>query len=453
MQPPESYIEVVGPQPESMSILDAVVASAAFADPDETRYSPPLTRVPIGMILNALNISWSTEIRNYNVGDVYRTFAAFLPFPLYLFTTGDGATTPSIHLQDGGNAENSGIFSLLRRGYRKIIYAHGTEDGAADWLEICHIKNQLELDGTYTLNPVKIGNDGEDLNDLGYESKGKFKNYLDGLCSKQLDDSDLAVFDRDGDTSQNRVAKLYCDRLEQIPTAPKNSLNVCKEYEDRKKTDCSLLADTTAFYNWPASRHVAFEVRRKDATEKSEPLSTIYAVVPGISPDDVRAQVDTGLFPPLPKGKKKHSKECAAILDLPVDKEEPSNMWEPWCQKVDLDPAVVAMSRVKAIKNCMGPDGKPIAGEMNGNALPCIALARIIEENCTGGSVIETECKNPHAFDGKCAQYEEAHPKFPQNSFVTQTANGSSTSYAAYFDLARQQTVDLIKLLEKVEKR
>src|SRR5206468_4501660 len=129
------------------------------------------------------------------------------------------------HLQDGGNAENSGILPLLRRGYRTIVYAHGTTDEDAAFPAICHLKNQLEYDGRYyvvsedlerlvqSLAPTR----DEHRPEPAESAKARFRSYLDQLCTLQIDRSDLVAFDdNEGRAAGQRaqpVAKLMCGRL------------------------------------------------------------------------------------------------------------------------------------------------------------------------------------------------------------------------------------------------
>src|SRR4051795_7975291 len=98
------------------------------------------------------------------------------------------------------NAENSGILPLLRRGYRRILYAHGTTDEDAALPAICHLKNQLEFDGKYYVVSEDLERLVESLVPALDESRAskdlpRFRTYLDQLCTEQIDGSDLAAFD------------------------------------------------------------------------------------------------------------------------------------------------------------------------------------------------------------------------------------------------------------------
>lgn len=406
-QTPESYLELVGRQPAGMPIVDAVVASAAFFDEDQTRKANPATRVLLGTGEKLLNQTWFTEIRNYNVGDGFRWAASALPLPLYFAAAAGGTNTPFIHLQDGGNAENSGIFSLLRRGYRTILYAHGTQDDSAEWGEICHLKNQLELDNTYRIEAAEL--DAAMAGDIPRprNSPARFRSYLDGLCSSQLDGSDLAAFDNNYALPENRrgraVAELFCRRLKAARDLPSHNSYVCGEFREHilsggRSVQVSVRA-RQSFYDWSSRNKVVFRVLRE---EDGSEIAAIHPVVPGVSFDEFKRQVDTA-----------------------------AGSWKDWC-------ALDAQERkAAAIRQCLAPDGTPVTDGgpwREGGRLPCIALANLAADSCRvpGSSVFDR-------IDG-----EPPAPTFPQDNFIRQTAHSSYTVYAAYFDLARQQTADLV---------
>lgn len=410
LQPPESFREVFAKQPDGMPIVDAVIASAAFFDDDQSAISSEPVRLGAGAAQQFINLDWFTEIRNYNVSDAARAIDVALPYPLYLTQTIREDRTPYIHLQDGGNTENAGIFPLLRRGYRTIVYAHGTLDDAATWDSICHLKNQLELDGTYILTSDSLD---KLMAKHAITAPGKgdtpgrtFKSFLDGLCSMEFDSSDLAVFDRNlargaSDPATPAVAQLYCARLMKgrDPQAPSGGSGAfCDEFIERffhsgAEKIRHAGGATRAFFDWPTNRIITFEVRRRDAAENTPPLSRIIAIVPAISFEEFKAQSNL-------KGP-----------------DSPIRDWNDWCVAKD------TVRRATTIDQCFAPDGRFLGKTSSAapeSGLPCVAAAHIIESKCTG---------TPN----------HQRPQFPQNDFALQTFHTSYTSYAAYFDLARNE--------------
>ncbi|MDN0075067.1 hypothetical protein QU481_09190 [Crenobacter sp. SG2303] len=408
-QSPEAQFDFLGRNPDGLSVLDAVVASAAFLDDDQTQISRQPFRLAAGAGQHFLNLTWFTELRNFNVSDGDRRIAKLLPWPAYLSTTNGQRQSPYIHLQDGGNTENTGILPLLRRGYKTIVYAHGTQDGKAEWAAICHLKNQLELDGAYFIRSPDLEYIVARHSVAPTAAGGRaFASYLDALCSSQLDASDLAAFDenpmRSVDERIPAVAKLYCGRLGYNNIKPP-----CAEFtakfgaptatEEKKKR--VIPKDQDLFYQWPAGTPIVFKVYRGDTLkyrdcdpEEKDLLSTIIAVVPGIAWSDVATQL------------------------LPRSNIKTPGSWDEWC------------SQGKTKRNewqigyCYGPDDKllaaPGAHVAPTTGLPCIALAHVLED-----------C--PTSKDGP------RRPRFPQDDFVMQTLHTTYTSYAAYFDLARHQ--------------
>jgi hypothetical protein len=186
-QTPGAPFDFLGRNPEGLPIVDAVVASASFFDDDQTQKSDQPFRLLAGAGQHFLNITWFSEIRNFNQCCENRFFAKILPWPSYFGLLTQESKTPYIHLQDGGNTDNSGIFPLLRCGYKTIIYAHGTEDKNARWESICHLKNQLELDGTYFLRiyeNTRMGKLMQAYPTSPVKPTGrKFANHLDELYS------------------------------------------------------------------------------------------------------------------------------------------------------------------------------------------------------------------------------------------------------------------------------
>lgn len=143
------------PAIHNMSVLDAVAASAAFLDGSQLVYSNPLARTGAGFLLNATNTDWGIDIPNYNVSTARRNIYRFLPFPLYYFDGtlfGTSASTPEtkdrersvfIRLIDGGNAENLGVYSLLKRGVKNILISDAAQDVHGTFADICGLRQRL----------------------------------------------------------------------------------------------------------------------------------------------------------------------------------------------------------------------------------------------------------------------------------------------------------------------
>jgi hypothetical protein len=408
LQAPENFLEFCAQKPDGLPIVSAVVASAAFFDDDQAAVSSEPERLGINALLHFTNVTWFTDLRNYNVDDQVRDLNTVLPYPAYLAQSARWNETPYIHLQDGGNTENTGIMPLLRRGYKTIIYAHG--DNTPQWGSICHLKNQLELDGTYSLvSPsLEAAMKGHRHQITAASTSGNwgrpFRSFLDGLCATELDGSDLATFDlnaaRDAtDMPDDAVARLYCRRL---LGASGHDAVPCDEYVakfNRSKSEYIPGWVTRASYDWPSDRVVTFELHHAGREHTEKQLSTIIAIVPGISFSDFQAQV------------------------TPKASEQGVTGWNEWCSD-----KATSLRKMTTITQCIGPDARPLGSPNStrpGTALPCIALAHLIEDQCMnlGGKQV---------------------PDFPQESFFFETLHTSYTSYAAYFDLARNQVENIV---------
>lgn len=421
-----------GRQPD-MPIVNAVATSGAFFDDDQML----VTRQPERLIFNAFqhfaNITWFSEIPNYNVKQSDRNLQMVTPYPLYLGWTGKGDQSPFIHLQDGGNSENTGILPLLRRGYKSIVYSHGTSDAKADFQAICHLKNHLELDGTYAM-------DSDDLDRMWLGVKGalakqsgfQFQSYLDQLCTSQLDDSDAAAFpmEESNTSSPDALSKLICRRLVDSTTRAHPDLITCREYAAnviRLGKQCEKVENAGScppatfskadelMFSWPVenggssdsstsnvSSTLTFRVSRA-VDDQGNPLgekrllSTVYAVIPAI-PDWTKVKEQ-----------------------LVLSKDANGNditSWEHLLTKYD-GPI--------SISYCRGPGGVSygIAGagkHIPSGSIPCNALAYILHSKSVS----------------------HHHPSFPQDNFVLETLRSSYTQYGAYYDLGRQRVRELV---------
>ena len=422
---PESLPRLVGnsdASPEQMSIIDAVAASSAFFDEEQSLYSQQPKKAAFAATQGLLNITWFTEIRNFNAGTADRSTQNVLPWPFWAITAGRTRTTPYIHLQDGGNSENTAILPLLRRGYRTIVYVHGTEDRRAELKDICHLKNQLEFDATYVVRspefdamaiPMSTSTTGD--------SSPRFTSYLDQLCSEEIDVSDLATFDgnsaRKGNARTQAVAKLYCGRLGYpIGRAERTEYDPgykpCEEYVQRFSGPLSIVSSApvprtflplpSLFFerSLPAMKFFVYRgdalAFRRQSLPEQDLLSTIVFIVPSVSFDDFRSQLQ-------------HS---------PSEAELGITSWADYCQLSQRE------RNSLRVATCFGPNGQLFDGMgtrvlVSRPVISCTAMAHILADKC--------------AADNK--------PSFPHDTTVGQTWNSSYTQYASYFDLGRHQAL------------
>jgi hypothetical protein len=418
--PPPSSPKWFQSVPTTMPIVEAVVGSAAFADSDETLLDDPLGRLGAGLAVNILNTPWFVEIPNFNVNDEARFAADVLPWPFYFATTSRYQNNARIHLQDGGNSENSGIFSLLRRGYRKIIYVHGTQDDKAAWQSVCHLKNALEFDGTYDVRSTDLDKLMEARKVVVQAPSGhKFKSYFDGLCSSQIDGTDFAVFGAGAMAAAADPAKpirgVYCRRL-----FGKGDDGRCRQaFDDRfnsahpetfvdpdsqlgQADDSAKRAAEDAFTDWPLEQPIVITVCLAGSHCNDEAhgrISTIIPIVPAISVADFKNQV-----------------AMAAGGPLAAAEGAPGSFWGRWCrQRADYLDSV-------RITGCSDPEGHWVGSGQFEGGMSCIALAHLIDDPCT-------------------ERWGSGHlrPAFPQDDFIRLTLATSYTTYAAYYDIGRQQ--------------
>lgn len=202
--------------PQNMALhgmrpINAVEAAAAFFDSTEENLPQP-ARGLLGLLQRIGNFEWGIDIANYNVNGT-RTFAhRFVPFPFYWFDGGLDQTTQrelhrhecalakqksdmtsfmSLHCQeaevadllaradnqlaalpeatknalkdrrrssmirliDGGNTEDLGLYSLIRRKVPNIIISDAASDGHGKFEDICKLKLGLRMEGKYLYVP------------------------------------------------------------------------------------------------------------------------------------------------------------------------------------------------------------------------------------------------------------------------------------------------------------
>lgn len=199
-----------------MSIMDGVVASAAFFDDEQALIAAQPKRLLFGATQHLANITWFSEIPNFNAPPSTGMMHDVSPWPFYWLPVYKGPKSPYIHLDDGGNSDNTGLLSVLRRGFGTIVYAHSTDDRAAQLDGLCRLKNQLEMEGTYAVQ-------SDDLDEIARRlarTEGTigspwhpFSSYLDFLCTEAVSDSDQLDFGSPVDGDVPPLARLFCERI------------------------------------------------------------------------------------------------------------------------------------------------------------------------------------------------------------------------------------------------
>lgn len=405
--PLDWYDTLFCPGVKSMPIVPPVTSAAAFFDDEQLLVSQQPWRLLFGIFQQFADITWFSEMPNYNTADSDRYIANALPYPFYMLGQQQQSMTPYIHLQDGGNSDNTGILPLLRRGYKHIVYAHATQDTTAQWSSICHLKNQLELDGKYRIDSPDFEQfmAGQNTDFEFMQTSGRdFGSYLDGICAAQLDDSDLVTYDENPfrNDQDNAVARLYCSRLS--GTTQTDADGDCPEYtvfySKIRNSEGTQLTENSSFYHWPAGQKMQFLVKtanrgingRHDGPDGAT-LSSIIAIVPGVAFADFKKQVE------------------------PFTNQHPIHNWEQWCEEDQ------AFRLRQSIKFCASPERQILPAGRKAAVtavLPCTALAHLLESACSTDA-------------------GSKHPSFPQDDFIAETIEVDYATYAAYFDLGRHQ--------------
>ncbi|MBX9961701.1 MAG: hypothetical protein K2Y35_01510 [Burkholderiales bacterium] len=433
--PPRFRFELDGYHytPRDMSMTDGVVASAAFFDDNQSLFSEQPTRFIMGFVQYLLNLTWFTEIPNYNTKRSDRVARNVTPYPFWGIPAGDKHTSAYIHLQDGGNSENSGIFALLRRGYRTVVFAHGTDDRQALFPSLCHLKNVLEAYGAYRI-------DSNEFHDVATAlAKGNvnpfkpddrdpdhvFRNYLDQLCSYELDESARAHFGSELADHVSPLSRLYCHRL-QYPDA---ATTVCPRYRQRFPANRSNAAfdvpkrwadPERMFFRWTGTRF-DLQVRRTrdcpldrsiEECPRAEVLSTIIVITPAIAWTDLKPQL-------------------SGSSDI-----ERARDWKALCTTAKPQSTV-------SIKACAAPPYKARPENLHTSMdtpIPCTAAAYLLSDACRpdGQDYAETNGFQDHKQRPGLRVVPETYvPEFPQDNFIWTTWNSSYLMFAAYFDLGR----------------
>ena len=128
----------------AVSISGAAVAGQSEAIDSTGDSEGKITALSV--ILSLLNLDFGYKIRNHdpNASQVGNALYKLIPFPVYYFADwAVGKKVNDILLSDGGHMENLGIFSLVRRGVKKIIVVDGEQDGSSTFSSLNRLKRNL----------------------------------------------------------------------------------------------------------------------------------------------------------------------------------------------------------------------------------------------------------------------------------------------------------------------
>lgn len=144
--------------PAYYEVIDAVASSAAFLDANQQAYDNFVVRPVLAALQHGFNLNWGIDLPNYNTTPQRRRLHQVLPFPLnnvdaaVTWATNSGAQrdrliSSFIRLTDGGNAENTGVLAMVRRGVRNIVVADAASDDEGSFGDLCHLKQALNPAG------------------------------------------------------------------------------------------------------------------------------------------------------------------------------------------------------------------------------------------------------------------------------------------------------------------
>jgi hypothetical protein len=147
-----------GSHPE-VDVVNAVSASAAFFDSQQRTMRWP-ARAAVGSLLRLFQLEWGKDIANPALPDRMRGRHAALPFPFY-FAQGftKNPQSPYIHLSDGGQSDNTGIFALVRRGTEHIVFADAAEDSKGLFKDLCTLRRKLRPKNLHLFIPSLTTNE------------------------------------------------------------------------------------------------------------------------------------------------------------------------------------------------------------------------------------------------------------------------------------------------------
>ena len=126
------------------NVLEAVASSAAFFDPHQRSF---MAGGLVNGLLQVGGFRWGYYIINPHVSEATRRLHRVLPFPFYLFHHWrETRQAVDIHLNDGGQSDNLGLYGLIRRRVPNIIIAdHASEARPGNMEDICKLRKNLAL--------------------------------------------------------------------------------------------------------------------------------------------------------------------------------------------------------------------------------------------------------------------------------------------------------------------
>jgi len=139
---------------DDLSVLDAVVTSAAFFDANQIAKGSGRALLAVGQ--HTFNANWGIDIANWNTSAARRAFHRAMPFPLYYldgFVASriaanstddtvlrqdriDRVSSTFVRLVDGGSADNTGAYALVRRGVKNIIIVDAAQDKRSEFEDL-----------------------------------------------------------------------------------------------------------------------------------------------------------------------------------------------------------------------------------------------------------------------------------------------------------------------------
>lgn len=136
--------------PDWLSPFEAVIASAAFLDSQQKNVSKPPLRNLFSAFMELSTLNWGSSYINPKASWPNVAIHEILPWPLYYFHKFNaGSDSMYLHLSDGGQSEDLGAYSLIRRKLSKIIISDHSHDRAGLMDDVCRLKVTLGKNGLY----------------------------------------------------------------------------------------------------------------------------------------------------------------------------------------------------------------------------------------------------------------------------------------------------------------
>jgi hypothetical protein len=140
--------------PSGYELNQLAGASAAFLDGQQRSLGRAAWNALAAGFFNVLNMNWGVNLVNPRYRSEVRVLHAFLPFPLSAFhhrrKSNEGAW---IHLSDGGQSDNTGVWSLVRRGVPDIVLSDHSYDAGGRFDDLCSLRTQLARHNLYLRIP------------------------------------------------------------------------------------------------------------------------------------------------------------------------------------------------------------------------------------------------------------------------------------------------------------